>query len=101
MNKKLDNLRQGKCCHNINFVNFASARKSKKFKRPATNNPVAMDILRANFCLDILIQNEARWRLCSDQAKHISKLQLQIEYNIILSTTGKKDSSIISKLYFI
>lgn len=59
-----------------------------------------MDIFNANYCLEIVIPNEARWRLCSDQAKQISKLQLQIEYNILLSTTGKKDTSIICFIFF-
>lgn len=100
VDNKIDNLSQGKCCANINFVNFATTRKSKRsFKKPASKT-VIMDILRANYCLDIFIPNEVRWRLCSDKAKHISKLQLQMEYNILLSSTGKKDSSIISINYF-
>lgn len=55
-------------------------------------------MIKANYCLEILIPNEARWRVCSDKAKDISKLQLQIEFNILRRKTGKKSSSMISKL---
>ena len=95
MDHKIDNLSQGKCCNNIIYIHFA--RKSKKpYKQLTSVNHSIIAILKANYCLEILVPNEARWRLCSDKAKYISKLQLQIQYNILLSTTGSKDLKLIS-----
>ena len=92
---KSDNLKLGKCCKNLDNLNFARKNKNSR-KSTESKNSAVMDLLKANFCLDIFIPNTSKWRLCSDKASHISKLQLQIEYNILLSNTGKKNTSIIS-----
>ena len=96
---KNDNLKEGKCCKNIEFLNFESGRKNQKSKISAKSANIAIiNILKANFCLDIFIPDVSKWRLCSDKASHISKLQLQIEYNIIRSNSGKNNASILSNL---
>ena len=52
-----------------------------------------LDILDSNYCLEILIPNENRWRICSNKKSNVNKLHMQISYNIMLLNNKKKQSN--------
>ena len=42
-----------------------------------------LNLLKANHCIEILIPNKSRWRICSNKQKSIYKLHRQISFNIL------------------
>jgi len=71
---------------NIKYFNYSYRLKPQKSRFNNNPNLVIMDINKANFCLEIFAENEAKWRLCSDKSSRIMKLQMQIQFNIVLSS---------------
>ena len=53
-----------------------------------------MNILDSNYCLEIYVPNENRWRICSNKHNSINKLHMQIAYNIMLLNNKKKKANL-------
>lgn len=93
VDKNFDNAVIGKCCYNIIYHNYAKGINRRKTSSKTSANGI-MNILNSNYCLEILIPNENRWRICSNKYNSINKLHMQIVYNIMLLNNMKKEKNL-------
>jgi hypothetical protein len=85
-----DNPSQGKCCYNIIYRNYQKYINQKMASLPKYKNTGIQNILLANYCIEILIPNKSRWRICSNKQNSIYKLHSQISFNILKHFNKKK-----------
>ena len=85
VDKRGDKVNQGKCCINVKYVNY-SQKLIKVAKKDPLNSP-KMKILQkqnhADFCLEILAPEQARWRICSKTPMEIYRLHLKLVFAVI------------------
>lgn len=92
INKKVDNLNTGKCCININKKTYSS-----NLNIDISNHTTKMNIMEANYCVEVKAEDSAFWRICSDRENAITKLQLKLIYNI-LNTNKNKNKNFLSNI---
>lgn len=82
------------CVNSCNKNPLTSVSKSSKELKKSKVSPR----LAANFCLDIWVPEEARWRICSTTQDKISKLHMKLLFNILEQQFKGKASLIASAL---
>ena len=87
------------CILSVSSIGFSSSpintpSVSRKIKRSKILNS---EELQANYCINIFIPDEARWRICSDQKLEIKKLQMKLIFNV-LRNRSKNDKNVLEKL---
>ena len=97
---KNDNPKIGKCCFNILYHNFAKGINRKKTSKFKVKNTGIMNILDANYCIEVLVRKEAHWRICSNKAISINKLHMQIAYKIMKMSNKKKQKGLAGTFQF-
>lgn len=53
-------------------------------------NNLKNKLLQANYCLNLMVPDEARWRICSDKKNNIAKIQLKMTFAILKLKTANK-----------
>ena len=91
VNPKVDNLKTGKCCENVKKKTFESYKALS-----SDNESTLINLLKANYCLEIKAQDIGHWRLCSDKQNEIDQLHLKLIY-AILKTKNKKNKEVLGK----
>jgi hypothetical protein len=84
------------CRNNCNKNPLLSSSKSKRQIRKAKGSAKS----KANFCIDLFVPEEARWRICHSSQDRISQLQMKLIYYTLNSNfKGKMDviSNFLSK----
>jgi len=84
---------QSQCVNNCKANPLTAVSTPKKQLKKTRQSPR----LNANFCLDLYVPDEARWRVCSVSQDKISRLHMKILFNI-LSAKLKGSSSITNFL---
>lgn len=82
------------------LLHIAKTRKNaatclKQIKK--TKKKEASEESRSNFCINIFVPDEIRWRICSDKKMLIKKLQFKIIFNV-LRHKSKNSKIILQKL---
>jgi hypothetical protein len=88
--------RNGVCVNNCNKNPLLSPSKKKKEMDRLKRSSVAA----ANFCLELMVPDEARWRICHKSQDRISALHMKIiYYTLNANFKGKMDviSNFLSK----
>jgi carbonic anhydrase len=92
--KSSDNIAKGKCCKNVVLREF----KGCQGNCPKRSSPNVPNEISSNFCVDIHTNTGNMFRICSDNISEITKLQTQINYNIIkLNSKNKIDQKVLEK----
>lgn len=70
---------------------------SPSFSKKVTKSRVMRSPKKqANFCIQLFIPEEARWRICSEKKSYIKRLHLKIIYNVI-KLKSKNNKKILQK----
>jgi carbonic anhydrase len=69
------------CSSNCQKSPITSVSKTKKEIQKSKHTPVE----DANYCIDLYVPDEARWRVCSGSEDKISKLHMKIVFNVVSS----------------
>ncbi len=89
VDSNFDNPPLGKCCYNIMYRNYQTSINQKMASISKYKHKGIQNILRANHCIEILVPNKSRWRICSNKHNSIYKLHTQISYNILMHFNKK------------
>lgn len=102
ISKRQDDIKQGKCCSNIQYTKFTpkilkSPTKAPLFTKTKIKKP-RLEFKNANHCLEIFSPNIARWRICGISPMDIYRLHLKLIFAIIKDKNNLKDNKQTKKV---
>ena len=94
VDKRGDIVNQGKCCLNIKYFNYSKRKKRIVKKQRMKSKKMKMIVKQnnADFCLEVLAPEQARWRICSKTPLEIYRLHLKLVFAVIQSNMSPNTS---------